>query len=180
MKSILYIKNMVCPRCLMAVEAILHDSDISFHSLELGKVKLKEEISTKKLSLLASELSKLGFELLLEEKKGLTNNVKSFVIERLYSPRLERNQKLSDLLSKSIGKDYSTISKVFSQTEGTTIEKYIIKQKIERVKELLSYGELSLSEIAFKLHYSSSSYLSNQFKAITGVSPSNVLKLGKR
>ncbi len=209
MKSILHIKNMVCPRCLMAVEAILQNATIPFHSVELGKVELKGGISKEKLTLLDSELSELGFELLVEENEVLTNSVKSFVIEFLYSPKLESNQNFSDLLSKSIGKDYSTIvfidkkylwkleigrfcehcqllmqklcqysliSRVFSQTEGTTIEKFIIKQRIERAKELLSYGKLNLSEIAYQLNYSSSSYLSNQFKKIMGISPSKYVK----
>ncbi len=167
---------MVCPRCLMAVESILHDLDIPFHSLELGKVELKEIISEKKLISLESELSKMGFQLLLAENETIVNQVKSFVIEYFYSPNPDNKQNLSSLLSKSIGKDYSVISKVFSQTEGITIEKYIIKQKIERVKELLSYGELSLSEIAYQLNYSSPSYLSNQFKQIIGISPSKYAK----
>lgn len=172
MKTI-HIRNMVCPRCIKAVETVLGRLEIPYQTVNLGEVDLEKSIANNRLELLKIALSELGFELILEENQKIVNQVKSFVIRQIhYQNERGKSSNLSTYLSEEIGKDYAAISKIFSQSENTTIEKYVIEQKIERAKELLSYGELNLSEIANQLNYSSSAYLSNQFKKVVGVSPS--------
>jgi AraC family transcriptional regulator len=167
----LYIKNMVCPRCINAVGQILRDLKADPVYIHLGEVLLKEPIDEGRLSLLNTELKKLGFELLDDSAKQQIDKIKSVIIEHVHY-REDEKFVFSDLLAAALHKEYSVISKLFSETEGITIEQYVIRQKIEKVKELLAYKEMNLNEIAFKLNYSSVAHLSSQFKKITGLTPS--------
>ena len=171
-KMELRIKNMVCHRCIEAVKSLLQEHHIQFSSIQLGTVTLDSEISTSAKNQLASDLSGLGFELLEEPKSILISKIKAIIIKEIHQAEGERKVNFSQLISSGLQHDYSYLSRLFSSVEGITIEKYISKQKIEKVKELLSYEELNLSEIAYQLDYSSSSHLSSQFKKETGMTPS--------
>lgn len=174
----LFIKNMVCPRCIMAVEQILSKLNISYKSVELGKVVLDEVISNEKEEQLVKELQTIGFEWIDEKKDRLTEQIKVAILKIIYDD-IDLKVNLSDYLSDILHLDYTYISNQFSEAEGTTIEKFFIAQKIERVKELLAYNELSLSEISMRLNYSSVAHLSAQFKKVTGVTPSQYRQNGE-
>lgn len=172
MAEILHIKNMVCDRCITAVRSELEKLDIDAKSVVLGEVELTSFIDPETKNQLRDNLEKIGFELLEDKKHQLTERVKNIIIELVHHKNTQLNINLSDYISEQIGGDYSSISKQFSETEHTTIEKFFIAQKIERVKELISYNEWTLSEISDHLHYSSVAHLSGQFKKITGMTPS--------
>jgi len=177
-KEILHIKNMVCPRCITSVEDILRELKYSFEKVELGEATLNETLSADKVSALKDKLLKHGFELLEDKKDKIVEAVKTHIIQLIKNPsHSSYSTKLSSYLSKELGYDYSHISSIFTSSQGITIEKYVILQKIEYVKELLSYNELTLSEIADKLNYSSLAALSAQFKSVTGTTPSNFKQL---
>ncbi len=170
----LYIKNMVCPRCIKVVGEELEKLNVKFSSISLGEVvteKPKEKLPLKKIS---KALLENGFELIENSKSKLIENMKNTIISTIQQFEeidLERIN-FPQLLSKNIGKEYSYLSPLFSKTEGITIEHYIILQKIEKTKELIKYDELTLSEIAYKLGYSSVQHLSRQFKNTTGLTAS--------
>lgn len=168
---------MVCPRCLLSVKNILDEMGISYAQVRLGVVVLNDEIQSAQKRELSTKLKSVGFELLDSKESMIINQIKSFIIEKIHYEQHQSNMNMSDELSKLIGKDYSLLSKLFSRVEGVTIENYVLNQRMEKVKELLTYDELSLSEIAFKLNYSSSAYLSNQFKKMTGMTPTAFKKL---
>ncbi len=175
--KIIYIRNMVCPRCIMAVKETLNRLNIPFSEVILGRATLEVEKSEIDQDLLDSELRKIGFELIRDKNRMLVAQTKALIVDYIHhSGDLDMKINFSDYLSGKLGKDYSLISSVFSELENTTVEKYIIAQKIERVKELLSYNELNLSEIAYQLNYSSVQHLSNQFKKVTGLTPSQYKK----
>lgn len=163
---------MVSLRCKMIVKSELQNLGLHFHIVELGEVEIREELSSKQKRELNAALKKFGLEL-LEDKKGmLIEKIKNIIIEMIhYSDELPSHN-FSNYLSEKLNYDYNYLSNLFSEVKGTTIEHYIISHKIERAKELLMYNELSLTEIADKLHYSSVSHLSNQFKKVTGLTPS--------
>ena len=167
---------MVCNRCIAAVKSLLTELQLSFNSVQLGEIILENKLSDEKTAILKERLGQLGFELLDDNKKKLIEQIKKFIIEHVHYEKTDERYNFSDLLSSSLHKDYSYLSKLFSEVEGTTIEKYLINQKIEKVKELLVYDELSLSEIAFQLGYSSVAHLSAQFKKVTGLTPSQIKK----
>lgn len=171
-KEILHIKNMVCPRCIASVEDILHELKYPFEHVVLGEVMLNETLSGIQVSVLKDKLLKQGFELLEHKKDKIVEAVKTHIIQLIKNPDVISSIKLSSFLSKELGYDYSHISSLFTGSQHITIEKYVILQKIEYVKELLSYNELTLSEISDKLNYSSVAALSAQFKSITGLTPS--------
>lgn len=168
----LYIKNMVCQRCIKVVREELNKLGISYNSVQLGEVQPAEEITTEKLEKLRASLLENGFELIDDSRTKLIEEVKTLIIRSIYESNKPSEINYSDYLSKATGKPYTFLSSLFSSVENTTIEKFIIAQKIERTKELLVYGELTLSEIAYLLGYSSSQHLSGQFKKITGFTPS--------
>ena len=174
----LYVKNMVCPRCVEAVQAICDKLDIEVDKLVLGEL-VTPSITDSQKSELAEKLSERGFELLENHRSQLINQVKSLIVEHIHHASYSPNINFSTLISEKLNHEYSYLSRLFSSVEGITIEKYILRQKIERVKELIFYDELTLSEIAFKLNYSSSSHLSSQFKKETGMSPSAFKQLKK-
>ncbi len=167
-----YIKNMVCDRCRMAVKTELKNQGLHPVSVELGEAEISGDISNTKKQQLNTALLQLGFELMDDKKSRLIERIKNLIIELVQQKDNELQTNLSDYLVSKLHHDYHYLSNLFSEVEGTTIEKYFIAQKIEKVKELLVYDELSLSEIAFQLNYSSVGYLSSQFKKITGLTPS--------
>ncbi|TAJ11298.1 AraC family transcriptional regulator [Marinilabiliaceae bacterium JC017] len=176
-KCALYIKNMVCPRCIMAVETELRNLNISYTEVTLGVVKLEKSLGKVEFARLKQALESLGFELLSDKKSKIVEKIKNFIIQVVHHQNEpEKIGHLSVQLPKYVGMDYASVSRLFSEAEGITIEKYLILQKIERAKELIFYGELTMSEIAFQLNYSSSQHFSNQFKSVTGVTPGQFRK----
>ena len=168
----LYIKNMVCNRCIMVVKNEIEKFGFQALNITLGEVELKKEVTDEEKHLFNQHLKTLGFEIIDDKKSRLIGQIKSSIIEIVHQQNSELNSNLSDYLSTKLHHDYTYLSNLFSEVEGTTIEKYFIAQKIEKVKELLVYDELSLSEIAHQMNYSSVAYLSNQFKKVTGLTPS--------
>lgn len=162
---------MVCARCIEAVRETIQllniDADVS-----LGQLILKEEITQEKKERLAGELHGRGFELLEPGKSALISQIKTLIIEQIHHSDQSLTENFSTFLAEKIGQEYTSLSRLFSQVEGITIEKFVTRQKIERIKELLFYDQLTLSEIAYQLNYSSIAYLSAQFKKETGMTPS--------
>jgi len=169
----LFIKNMVCNRCIMIVQNELDKFDLEVKNIRLGEVILDKEPTTEEKDKLEKALILLGFEVIDDRKSLIIEKIKNIIIDLVHHQDNDTKKNLSDILSSKLHHDYNYLSNLFSEIEGTTIEKYFIAQKIEKVKELLVYDELSLSEIAFRLNYSSVAYLSNQFKKVTGVTPSH-------
>ncbi|TCK80932.1 AraC-like DNA-binding protein [Albibacterium bauzanense] len=168
----LFIKNMVCNRCIMVVQNELAKFSLDLKGIRLGEVILDEEPTVDDKTKLEKALIALGFELIDDKKSRVIEQIKNIIIDLVHHHNNDAKANLSDVLSSQLHHDYNYLSNLFSEVEGTTIEKYFIAQKIEKVKELLVYDELSLSEIAFRLNYSSVAYLSNQFKKVTGLTPS--------
>lgn len=172
----LQIKNMVCPRCVMVVRQALEELGFEVMEVELGQavVQASEPVS---LDRVEERLKEYGFELMQGRNQQLVEQIKTLLIRYIQeSEQSEESPKLSEYLSGELHQNYSSLSSAFSESQDTTIEKYMIHLKIERVKELLSYGEMTLSEIAYRLNYSSVAYLSNQFKQITGMSVTDYKK----
>lgn len=173
MMSTLFIKNMVCNRCIMVVQHELHKLGLAINNIKLGEVTLADELTPEEKNKLEKALVPLGFQIIDDKKSRVIERIKNVIIDLVHHQDSDTKMNLSDVLSSKLHHDYNYLSSLFSEVEGTTIEKYFIAQKIERVKELLVYDELSLSEIAFRLNYSSVAYLSNQFKKVTGLTPSH-------
>ena len=171
---------MVCDRCKLSVANTLQELNIYYKELELGQIVLEAPLTSEKKDLLEKRLQSQGFELLEDRETQLINQIKSEVIRFVHHHSPEQNQSLSAHLSVHLNKEYSSLSKLFSQVEGRTIENYYIHQRVEQVKELIIYDQLSLSEIAYKLNYSSVAHLSSQFKKVTGMTPSAFKKLGAK
>lgn len=168
----LYIKYMVSLRCKMIVRDELLKLGLKYVSLDLGVVETNEEITEKQRQQLHKGLLHFGLELLDDKKAVLIERIKNVIIEMIhYSEELPKVN-YSDYISEKLNYDYTYLSNVFSEVKGITIQQYIIHNKIERVKELLLYNELNLTEISYQLHYSSVAHLSNQFKKVTGLTPS--------
>jgi AraC-like DNA-binding protein len=176
----LYIKNMVCSRCIMVVKSELEKLGLQLLRVDLGEVEMQSPVTAEQKTEIAQRLNAFGFELIDDKKSRTIERIKTLIIELVHQQNNTLNITLSEYLSSQILQDYSTLSNLFSEVEGSTIEKYFIHQKIEKVKELLMYDELSLSEIAFQLNYSSVAYLSNQFKKITGLTPSHFKNLKEK
>lgn len=177
--SVLYIKNMVCDRCIMAVRQLLRRMGIAPQSVELGVVRLAEELSKEQLEMLQKDLLQLGFELLDDKRQQTIDRIKTLIVDLVHYHDNRSELNLSDYLAQQLHSEYSSLSKLFSEFTGITIERYFILQRTERVKELIFYDQLSLTEIAYKLNYSSVAYLSSQFKQITGMTPSQFKALKK-
>ncbi len=179
--TILRIKNMVCARCIRVVKEELEKLGYKTTVERLGLAIIEHPEIQPDMGKIAQTLEQNGFELLVDKKVEIIDNIKTLIIDLIYQDRLEEmNTNLSDYLVQKLNHDYSFLSTLFSSVESITIEKYFILQKIERVKELLIYNELTLSEIAYRLGYSNVQYLSNQFKKITGMSPSQFKSLRGR
>lgn len=177
---VLHIKNMVCDRCILVVRQQLESLGFVVAGIDLGSATVQPEPDATALAAIASALKVLGFELIDNEKDKLIERIKNLIIEKVHHSDLAEQQiNFSAYLSDHLHKDYGQLSRQFSDSEDTTIEKFIIQQKIEKVKELLEYGELNLNEIAWKMGYSSSAHLSAQFKAVTGLTPSQFKSNGK-
>src|SRR4051794_36059086 len=174
----LVIKNMVCPRCITAVEQLLKKNNLQAKYVHLGEVELSKEPGKAKLQEFAEDLKQSGFDLLDDQKTQLIEQVKNLLIQKVQSGNVEEHFSVGKYISDRIYKDYSSISRLFSEVESITIEQFLILQKIEKTKEWLIYDEQSLSQIAFNLGYSSTQHLSNQFKKVTGMTPSQFKQLG--
>lgn len=177
MSTQLLIKNMVCPRCIEAVMDVFSQENLDAQ-VELGKVTLKESLPAGQKEILAQRLKTRGFELLEPGKSALISQIKSLIIEQVHHSDQNLTENLSTFLADKLTQEYTSLSKLFSQVEGITIEKFVTRQKIERIKELLFYDQMTLSEIAFLLNYSSVAHLSSQFKKETGMTPSQFKKNG--
>lgn len=176
----LYIKYMVSLRCKMLVKEELKKLGLDVISVDLGMVEFRDEITEEQLETLDRNLRKAGLELLDDKKNILVEKIKSIIVEMVhYSDELPKIND-SDYISRKLGYDYTYLSNIFSEVKGITIQQYIIMHKIERVKELLLYDELTLTEIAHKLHYSSVAHLSNQFKKVTGLTPTYFKELKEK
>ena len=167
-ENALHIKNMVCNRCIMVVKNQLEQLGLQPVSVELGIAILPSKITDEVYHAVKVSLEPFGFELIDDKKSQIIEQIKDAIIELVHYNDNDLKVNLSDYLTTKLNRDYSSLSKLFSEVTNTTIEKYLIAQKIERAKELLVYGELSLNEIADKLNYSSAAYLSAQFKRING------------
>jgi len=172
-ENTLAVKNMVCPRCIMVVESLLNQLNIEYEEVRLGEIKLKQPIKTQVKELLEKEIEKLGFEVLNDKKTQMIERIKNAIVHMVHhQENPEMIGHLSEQLPPLLNTGYSTLSKLFSEVEGVTIEKYLILQKIEKAKEFIVYDELSLSEISYRLNYSSVQHFSKQFKSVTGMTPS--------
>ena len=170
---------MVSLRCKLMVREELKKLGLHCLSIDLGMVETQENISTWQQEQLRINLLRSGLELLEDKKSILTEKIKNVIVEMIHYSDMMPNNNYSDYISKKLHHDYTYLSNVFSEVKGTTIQQYIINHKIEKVKELLFYDELNLTEISYRLHYSSVAHLSNQFKKVTGVSPSYFKQLKK-
>lgn len=177
MTTKIFIKNMVCPRCIAAVRQTIEKVGLSIVDIQLGKVNTKENISPEQKQLLKEQLAEKGFQLLDDKHSQLINAIKSIIIQEVHYKNALSTVNFSTLLSEQLHFDYTYLSRLFSSVEGQTIERYILTQKVEKVKELLTYNEMTIAEIAYELHYSSPAHLSTQFKKLTGMSPSAFKKL---
>lgn len=187
MSRVLYIKHMVCDRCIMVVREQLEKSGFNPLGVKLGEATFPRELSDEEIAKIKSILEPLGFSLIDDRKRQLTEQIKQTIIglvhqdsissENIKASTANPKTNLSDYLSETLHYDYKYLSATFSDIENVTIEQYVIAQKVERVKELLVYGELSLTEIAYKMNYSSVAYLSSQFRRITGFSPTEFRKI---
>ncbi|MEC4005591.1 AraC family transcriptional regulator [Flavobacterium sp. SUN052] len=155
----------------MVVKSELEKLGLQLSSVNLGEVKTLNTVTDLQKATISEHLKPLGFELIDDKKSKTIDKIKTLIIDLVHNKNNEINTNLSDYLSSHLAQDYSNLSNLFSEVENTSIEKYFISQKIEKVKELLMYDEMSISEIAFYLNYSSVAYLSNQFKKVTGFSP---------
>jgi len=161
----------------MVVKSELENLGLHYATVELGEAVIREEISKAQMSALNAALKKSGLELMEDNKSILVEKIKTIIIEQVHYNDDQIKTNLSDYLSEKLNHNYTYLSNLFSEVKGTTIEKYYLAHKIEKVKELLAYDELNLTEIAYKLHYSSVAHLSNQFKKMTGLTPSHFKNL---
>jgi len=176
----IYIQNMVCTRCKMVVKSELER--LGFHDItvSLGEAEIKEEISVEQLAGLRTALKKTGLELMDDKRSILVEKIKTIIIEMVHFSDDQIKINLSDYLSEKLNYNYTYLANLFSEVKGITIEQFFLTHKIEKVKELLIYDDLNLTEIAWKLHYSSVAHLSNQFKKMTGITPTAFKNLKNR
>jgi len=168
---------MVCIRCQMVVKAELEKLGLHYVDVKIGEANIIENIQPEQLEQLDAALRKSGLQLMDDKKSILVEKIKSAIIELVHYTDEQIKVNLSDFLSEKLNHDYTYLSNLFTEVKGTTIEKFYLAHKTERVKELIVYDELNLTEIAYKMHYSSVAHLSNQFKKITGLTPSHFKKL---
>jgi AraC family transcriptional regulator len=176
----LLVKNMVCHRCVLVVEDILHNTEIPFSKVLFGEIHLTGKLHGEQKELLKEKLAGVGFELIDNHMSSLIEKIKTHVIKKARNDVEEKDNKikLSNYLSDKLHHEYTYLSSLFSSVEGRTIENFFIEQRIEKAKELLIYGQMTLSEIAYELEYSSVAHLSGQFKKITGLTPSYFKEVG--
>ncbi|SNT18129.1 Helix-turn-helix domain-containing protein [Ekhidna lutea] len=173
----LHIKNMVCPRCIMVVKQAFDQIGVEPLSVELGEVKLNDELTTEQQKRLDDLLQKNGFERIDDKKVRLQEKIKTLIIDTIHhKDPYDTHIQWSAFLADQLHYDYNYLSGLFSSMAGITLEQYIIRQKMEKVKEFLFYDELSVKEIAYKMGFSSVAHLSNQFKKVIGMSPTEFKK----
>jgi AraC-like DNA-binding protein len=176
----LYIKYMVSTRCKMMVKEALKQLGLHFIVVDLGVVEIMEILSDEQKEELRTLLSNVGLELMEDKKAMLIEKIKKVIIEMVhYADELPKTN-FSDFISKKLDYDYTYLANLFSEVQGTTIEQYIISHKIERIKELIVYGEMNITEIANNMNYSSVAHLSSQFKKVTGLTPSHFKQLKEK
>lgn len=168
---------MVSNRCKIAVKEELKKLELHFIMVDLGVVEIMENINTTKRELLKTGLLEAGFELMDDKRAILIEKIKNIIVDMVHHSDTNIKINFSDYLSEKLDHNYTYLANLFSEVQGTTIEQFIISHKVERIKELLIYGELNVTEIAWKMGYSSVAHLSNQFKKVTGLSPSHFNKL---
>jgi AraC-like DNA-binding protein len=161
----------------MVVKSELEKLGLRYTTVDLGEVEIADNISDEQLAHLSAGLKKTGLELMDDKKSILVEKIKAIIIELVHYSENQIKINLSDFICEKLNHNYSYLSNLFSEVKGTTIEKYYLAHKIEKVKELLVYDELSLTQIAFKMHYSSVAHLSNQFKKMTGLTPTHFKNL---
>lgn len=176
----LFIKHMVSSRCKMVVKEELNKLGLFFIIVDIGEVNLMEDITPEQQEEFRAGLLKYGLELMEDKKSVLIEKIKNIIIDMVHYKEEIIKIKFSDYLSEKLNHDYTYLSNLFSEVQGITIEQFIIAHKVERIKEMLIYDELNISEIAWKLNYSSVAHLSNQFKKVTGLSPSHFKKLKEK
>ncbi len=173
----LYIKNMVCVRCKMVVKEELAKLGLHYSAVELGEAEIMENVSAQQHDQIKRALLKSGLELIDDKRSVLIQKIKNVIIELVHYTDEPLTINFSEFLSRKLNHDYTYLANLFSEVQGITIEKFIIAHKIERVKELLAYNELTLTEIAYLMHYSSVAHLSTQFKKVTDLTPSHFKQL---
>jgi len=180
--EVVFVKNMVCHRCILTVENILKELSLPFQQVTTGEIHLTAILKPQEYHLLASSLEKTGLKLIDNKASGLIEKIKQLIISKARNEVAEKEikLKLSVYLSQQLHHEYTYLSSFFSSVESRTIENYFIEQRIEKVKELLVYNEMTLSQIAFDMEYSSVAHLSNQFKKTTGLTPSYFKQLGSK
>jgi len=169
---------MVCPRCIMSVEQILKSNGLNFSIVRLGEIELNKPIVSVELKKLDEELKLVGFEILDDQRTQQIEQIKNSLIQKVQSGTIEEHFSISKFITSKVYKDYSHLSRLFTEVEGITIEQFFIFQKIEKAKEWLVYDRQTNNDIAFNLGYSSVQYFSSQFKKITGMSPTQFKKIG--
>jgi len=177
-KNKIFVKNMVCQRCVMTVENVLRNLNISFNKVSLGEVEFSGKPANAELNNIQIALNHLGFELIDTRINKIIEDIKQAVMQYLALGMDSQNLKLSSFITNKIPYDYSYLSDLFSSIEGKTIEQFFILQRIEKVKEFLVYDQLSLTEISYQTGFSSVHHLSSQFKKVTGLTPSHFKKIG--
>lgn len=175
----LYIKFMVSLRCKMLVQSELEKMGLTCISVDLGMAEIREELSNEQLRIFNNNLKKSGLTLLDDHKKILVEKIKAVIVDMIHYSDEVPSMNDSDYISQKLNYDYTYLSNTFSEVNGITIQQYIIQNKIEKVKEMLEYNELTITEIAHKLHYSSVAHLSHQFKKVTGHTPTYFKKRKK-
>ena len=173
----IYIKNMVCKRCKMVVKSEVQKLGLHEVSIELGEAEIIEEISEKQMASLGQALRESGLDLINDKKSILVEKIKTIIIELVHYSDEQIKTNLSVYLSEKLNYNYTYIANLFTEKKGVTIEQFYLSHKIEKVKELLIYDELNLTEIAYKMHYSSVAHLSIQFKKMTGLTPTQFKSL---
>lgn len=176
----LYVKYMVSMRCKLLVKAELEKLGFNNAIVELGMIEFLEAISKEEKETLKENLLQSGLELLDDKRSILVEKIKNVIVELIHENKELPKVNYSDYISQKLGYDYTYLDNTFSEVKGITIQQFIINHKIEKVKELILYNELSLSEIAYQMHYSSSAHLSNQFKKVTGLTPSFFRQMRER
>lgn len=174
----LLIKNMVCNRCIMVVKQEFEKAGLKPVAVNMGEVELSETLTNEELKQINERLSTLGFEILDDKNRKIIERLKTLLIKQVQNGEIEEHFSLSKFVAKHLNKEYTQISRQFSEVEGITLEQFFILQKIEKVKEWLVYDELNLNEISYKLGYSSVAHLSSQFKKVTGLTPTALKKIG--
>ena len=173
----LLIKNMVCQRCVLTVEHILRNAHIPFLNVAMGEVELERKLDETEIQGVRRELGRVGFDLIETRLNKIIEDIKLAILDYLATPITSQSKNLSTFITDRIPNDYSYLSDLFSSVEGRTIEQFFILQRIERVKELVVYDQLSLTQIAHQTGYSSVHHLSAQFKKVTGLTPSYFRKI---